>query len=167
MTILARRLSNQQRPPINFVTSRGFGPPPPIKLKDGVLPATGANVDFSKALSAPPPSDLRLILKPIELPTQCKPLELKLSPGIHSMVIPGLVPACLGLYELASTDKAMESASPATVLLLSPNQLAGASKLFSDAAALSGRWRDLDEDEQHSFSRIALSAIQQSLQSQK
>jgi hypothetical protein len=161
------RLTNRDLPAIAFVTSRGIGPPPPVQLRDAVLSPKGVIVDFADALSGPPPFDLHVILKPLELPQSCPTLDAKLASQATTVGLPDLKPACMGLYQLSSADNSMEAAAPATVLFVPAAQYDRASKLLAEAADRASQWQNASDVEKRMFLRVSLSAIRQILRTAK
>jgi hypothetical protein len=161
------RLTNRDLPAIPFVPSRGIGPPPPVQLRDAVLSPKGLVVDFADALSGPPPSDLHVTLKPLELPPSCPTLDAKLTSHATTAGLPDLKPGCMGLYQLSSADYSMEAAAPATVLFVPAAQNDRASKLLAEAADRASQWQDASDPEKRMFLRVSLSAIRQILRTTK
>lgn len=157
------RLSNKNLPPLASVTSRGAEGTPPVQLRDAVLQRKGEIVDFADAVSAPPPSDLHLLLEPMELSDSCPLLQVKLTAHTREAGLPGLKPACFGIYQLSSTDQSMETALPATVLFVQPAQFETASKMLAEAADRASQWQGASEAEKRTFLRVTLSAVRQTL----
>ena len=155
-SMLKNRLQNQDRPPISFVTSRGVGPTPPVKLKDAIVTVSGTSLDLSPVLSAAPAGGLTIVMTPLEAAAHCPTLTFKMTELSQFTVVEK---ACPALYELASTDESMEAAYPATVLLVPRPKAAEANRLLAQAEQIAAGWNDATEDERRRFMRVSLSAI--------
>jgi hypothetical protein len=162
------QLTNKHLPPVAFVTSRGAqSAPPPVELRDAVLPVNGNTLDLTFALNRTAPEDLHFYLEPLDAPKGCTDLIFTLPKSAQSAKAPGFQPGCEGLYILSSTDSSMQGVYPATVLFVPPAKQARAEKMLEDASHVTAGWQSAAENEVRTFRRLTLGAIQQSLRSER
>jgi hypothetical protein len=160
------RLENRHLPPVAFVTSRAAGSaPPPVELRDAIVPSGTSRLDLSPVLSAAAPVELHLYLEPLDVPAGCDAALFKLAPHERTVEPGDFHPKCNGLYQLSGTGDTMEGAYPATVLIVNPSEQARAARELSQAVAATSQWQSAGEDERRTFLRLTLAAIQQSLKS--
>ncbi|MDR3698218.1 MAG: hypothetical protein P4L56_01205 [Candidatus Sulfopaludibacter sp.] len=162
------QLENKHLPPVAFVTSRAAASgPPPVELRDAVVPSGAARLDLSSVLSAAPPVELHLYMEPLDAPAGCGATLFKLPAQERSVEAGDFQPKCNGLYQLSGTGDSMEGAYPATVLIVAPADQARAAHRLAQALELTAKWQSAGEDERRTFLRLTLGAIQQSLKSSR
>jgi hypothetical protein len=162
------RLQNKHLPPVAFVTSRGAeSGPPPVELREAVVSSAGSSLDLSSVLSKTAASELHLYLEPLDAPQGCADMLFAVRAGARSVPAGKLQPRCNGLYQLSATDASMQSAYPATILIVAPASQSRGSRMLSQAAERAAQWQSAGEDERRTYLRLTLGAIQQELRSSK
>lgn len=162
------RLQNKHLPPVAFVTSRAReSGPPPAELREAVIASRTGSLDLSSVIAKPAASELHLYLEPLDAPPGCADMLFTLPAGAQSVPVAQFQPRCNGLYQLSATDASMQSAYPATVLIVDPAAQARAASLLSQAADRVAQWQSAGEDERRTYLRLTLGAIQQELRPSK